>query len=303
MTIPYLYDEDGVMIWNVSANGTNPGAVYTDYSDYPTAWFSGVTCSKTDSTANCYMNTTSDYFWLKISHFSNIQSKIAGLAPATTTTTSPPGYSSATTTTTAPTTTTTTTIPEEETETVDLVAAGETATFEFETTALRIESVAIVANKALADITVTVKESSLPTDASAPIESDIGIMYKYLELTKSEFTNDDITTATIKFKIEKTWITSNSIDEDKVYLYRYANNTWEKLTTTKLSSDANYIYYEAESTGLSVFAIGGEKLPTTTTTLPAGLPFELGTLEIIAIIIVIALIIVFVLYKKRIIVF
>ncbi len=222
-------------------------------------------------------------------------------ATTTTTTTSPSIYLPTTTTTAAP-TTTTTTIPAEETTTVDIVAAGETAEFEFETAELRIESVAIVANKALANIAVTVKESSLPSEASAPIASDVGAVYKYLELEKSEFTDDDITTATIKFKVEKTWIISNDIDEDKVYLYRYSDAAWENLTTTKVSSDANYVHYEAESTGLSVFAIGGEKLPsTTTTTLPAGLPFEIGALEIIAIIIVVALIIIFVLYKKGII--
>lgn len=82
VTIPYLYDEDGVMIWDTSVNGTNPGAVYPEYSDYPAAWFTGVTCSKTDSTANCYMNTTSNYFWLKIPHFSSFQSKISGTGPA-----------------------------------------------------------------------------------------------------------------------------------------------------------------------------------------------------------------------------
>jgi len=101
---------------------------------------------------------------------------------------------------------------------------------------------------------------------------------------------------------------ANSIDENKVYLYRYVDGAWEKLTTSKLSSDANYVYYEAESTGLSVFAVGGEKLPeaitTTTTTVERALPLgEIAVWQIIVIVLIIAAVLVFVLYKKGIIVF
>ena len=40
---------------------------------------------------------------------------------------------------------------------------------------------------------------------------------------------------------------------------RYVNNTWNKLPTTKVEEADNYIYYEATSPGLSIFAISGEE--------------------------------------------
>lgn len=236
--------------------------------------------------------------------------------PATTTSTTTTtqraaagGTSGTTTTTTAGETTTTTLPPVEETEIVESVAAGETATFEFEeASTLKIESVAIVAGSALSTIAVTAKESSLPSGAAAPISSDVGVVYKYIELTKTAFTDEDIITATIKFKVDKPWLIANSVDENKVYLYRYADGAWEKLTTSKLSSDANYVYYEAESTGLSVFAVGGEKLPSaiTTTTTPAKVTLPLGEIavwQIIIIALIIVAILILVLYKKGILVF
>jgi hypothetical protein len=68
-----------------------------------------------------------------------------------------------------------------------------------------------------------------------------------------------IASAKIKFKVEKSWVVSNNIDENKVFLQRYVNNAWARLTTTMVSSDSSYYYYEADSPGFSTFVITGEK--------------------------------------------
>ncbi len=71
----------------------------------------------------------------------------------------------------------------------------------------------------------------------------------------------------IKFKIEKSWITTNNIDSDLIVLNRWLNDKWNKLSTVKLTEDDSYVYYEAETPGFSYFMIGEEiPLPTTTTT-------------------------------------
>ena len=44
---------------------------------------------------------------------------------------------------------------------------------------------------------------------------------------------------------------------------RYKNG-WEKLPTQEISEDDNYIYYEAESPGFSIFAITGQEIASTT---------------------------------------
>ena len=217
----------------------------------------------------------------------------------TTTTTTQPGYSAAATTaTTTPTTTTiapttTTQPPVKETKVLTAVAAGETAKFEFANEdKLKIQSVSIVANKALANAAVTIEESSLPSGANAPVAASAGSVYKYLEVAKTAFTDSDITNAIIKFKVENSWLSASSIDKSTVTLYRYAGGAWEKLPTAKVSEDSTYAYYEAESTKLSTFAIAGQKI--------AGVPvggFQLETWHIVLIVVVVLIAIVLVLAK------
>ena len=41
-------------------------------------------------------------------------------------------------------------------------------------------------------------------------------------------------------------------------LYRYFNDRWDKLDTTKTGENETNVYYQAVSPGLSVFAVAGE---------------------------------------------
>jgi hypothetical protein len=90
-------------------------------------------------------------------------------------------------------------------------------------------------------------------------------------------------------------------------------SNWQKLATEKVSSDATYAYYQASSSGLSVFAIVGEIIgaattttgPATTTTSPFGLPEAIGGVPMwaigIVIVVVVVIVVIFVLAKKRVI--
>ena len=51
------------------------------------------------------------------------------------------------------------------------------------------------------------------------------------------------------------------VAEKEVVLYRQADNKWNKLATKVVSSDANNVYYEADTPGFSYFAIGTEAAP------------------------------------------
>jgi len=73
VSLPYLYDNNWNVVWNTSANGTTGiNTNLTDYADYNESWFSGINCSKTDQTANCFVNTTDNIIWA----FSRRQSEI-----------------------------------------------------------------------------------------------------------------------------------------------------------------------------------------------------------------------------------
>jgi PGF-pre-PGF domain-containing protein len=217
-------------------------------------------------------------------------------AVTTTTTTAPAGQGSRATATTLGTgTTTTTTMPVKETKLVAGVAAGGTAKFEFQNAdALKIQSVSIVAGKALSNVAVTIEDAALPSGADVPVAAAAGNVYKYLKLEKTAFTDSDITSAKIKFKVENSWLAANNIDKSKVALYRYADSAWSKLATAKLSEDASYAYYEAETAKLSTFAIAGEKAVAAggAVQAPAGLQLEWWQWALIALLLIAAAVLV-----------
>jgi PGF-pre-PGF domain-containing protein len=100
--------------------------------------------------------------------------------------------------------------------------------------------------------------------ASITIEVS-GNVYHYLEINKTNVKDTDVNNATIQFRVEKSWINVNNIDMNTIALHRFANNIWNKLSTTKVSEDTENVYYESISPGLSVFAISGETVSATTT--------------------------------------
>jgi len=101
-------------------------------------------------------------------------------------------------------------------------------------------------------LTIT-KLDAKPTETPALVN-----VYRYVRVVEENIQDEDISEAKIKFKVNKTWISDNNIDEDTVALQRYTTS-WNKLTTTKLSEDTEFVYYEAETLGFSYFAITGEE--------------------------------------------
>jgi len=218
---------------------------------------------------------------------------------ATTTTIGGGGGGAAATTTTVIGTTTTTLPPVVESETVQSIPNGTTGNFSFEK--VPVTEVLIDVNKTVSNAQVTITQSSTsPADItiSAP-----GYTYAYLTVTKTNVADAAVSKVKIRFKVEKSWISANNIDASTISLNRYVSGSWVTLTTAKLSEDATYVYFEAESPGLSVFAVSGQKkavittttttVPSTTTTTPSALPVVptqtwliiIGVLTLIAVVI------------------
>ena len=150
----------------------------------------------------------------------------------------------------------------------------------------------------------------------ATVKEISGEIYQYYEITKTNLQDENIESVKIKFKVLKTWISDNDIDEATVALNRYVNDAWERLSTTKVNEDENFVYYEAETIGLSTFAITGEKkipmeevttttipvtttVPTATTTLPAMVPVAKEKWTWIGLVVVVLILIVLVIILKR----
>jgi PGF-pre-PGF domain-containing protein len=93
-----------------------------------------------------------------------------------------------------------------------------------------------------------------PADVTQNIS---GKVFRYLKITTVNLDDANINgMIKIKFQVTQSWLIANGIDPKNIVLMRFANNTWNDLVTTLLSSDDKYSYYEAESPGLSYFAIG-----------------------------------------------
>lgn len=94
-------------------------------------------------------------------------------------------------------------------------------------------------------ISISILDRSPTTTPSLPVSA-------YLEITAQGST----TYAEIDFKVPRTWLEQNHVGENDVVLLRL-DGGWSELSTQQTDSSETYVYYSAQSPGLSVFAISG----------------------------------------------
>lgn len=94
--------------------------------------------------------------------------------------------------------------------------------------------------------------------------------YRYLVFTTENITDADISSVTIKFSVERSWLQLNNLSESEVVLCRLQGGTWQELQTSKTGENATHIHYSATSPGFSTFAIVAGAAPTPSP--PAALP-------------------------------
>ncbi|MFH0837090.1 MAG: PGF-pre-PGF domain-containing protein, partial [Candidatus Aenigmatarchaeota archaeon] len=120
---------------------------------------------------------------------------------------------------------------------------------------LGLRELSIMVKNKVTSVTITIDKI---TAAAAP-SGVSGTAYKYVEINKSSDINSDIDYVNISFQVEKSWVTSNTINPALIYLNRYTTQ-WDKLETAKTGSDSTYYYYVAKAPGMSYFAISGDAL-------------------------------------------
>jgi len=102
---------------------------------------------------------------------------------------------------------------------------------------------------------VMISVEKLPDKPASVTQEIKGKVYKYLKIDKSNLPDANIGSGTvIKFKVDKQWLSLNGLNEDSIVLMRYTTS-WKALSTKKVSSDGNNVYYSAETPGFSYFAI------------------------------------------------
>lgn len=176
---------------------------------------------------------------------------------------------------------------EETTAQMDDIAAGETGTWENTDETSSVDQISITATNALETPILTIKTTGILPEGVATVPSGYIYMYLVLETDKP---SSDIDSATIKFKITQAWIQTNNIDKSTVKLLRYTDGKWQELATTKISEDATYVYYSAETTGFSAFAITGSQIEEK--------PTEMNWFIVLGGVIVVVVLIIVILFKS-----
>ena len=95
-----------------------------------------------------------------------------------------------------------------------------------------------------------------------------GLVYHYISIEKTNITDSDINVVNMEFAVNKTWLTTNNVASTNVTLFRWFNEKWNDLGATKANESTQEVFYNVNSPGLSVFAIG-TKGPVTQTPPPS----------------------------------
>jgi len=155
------------------------------------------------------------------------------------------------------------------------IPLSKTGTMEIPTTeGMPLTELAILVKNKVTSVSITVK--SLNTKPVT--QSDVsGEVIRYIKIDHKNIVNADVDKMTIKFKVEKTWLEENGFTTSEIVLNRYSNTVWNSLPTTMTSDDNTYVYYSAESPGLSYFAITASKEVPIETPAPTEAPVETST--------------------------
>ena len=139
------------------------------------------------------------------------------------------------------------------------LVAGTPGIAQFTLTNLALRLVTITSTSDSVGVSVKAEqEASLPSGAGT---SPQGTVYGFLTISALNVDNDDIETATIQFRVNKTWLGNNGIDPADIILQRFHDGVWQELNTSVKSSGTDYVTYSASTPGFSVFAITSKPVP------------------------------------------
>ncbi len=138
----------------------------------------------------------------------------------------------------------------------NFIENGELIRFEFiegDTPVVYVEFYSIKNLRKTTAIVEELKGRSFLTKANPP-----GDVYRYLNIWVGDCgfaTSQNIANVVVGFRVSKTWISENAIDNKKICLYRCSDGGWSPLQTIQISEDEEFVYFEAQTFGFSNFAV------------------------------------------------
>lgn len=250
MRIEKLYNESWGAVWETSDGIASIPSDYSAYTREPYVGYmgsTGLSCSKTDQTATCYVDTTAHMIWMQIPHFSGVGPTVVGTAP----TTPPRGGSSGGSTGSNGVTTTEPVSNIEKAERFDKdLPANTPVTYSFSAAEHGISQVVITGKENENAITVRIealKGTSNNAKTGAP-----GTIYKNMNIIVG---TKKIKEAIIKFKVENSWLDKNKPAGSEIRLVKWDGSKWIQRETAEKSKDGAFTHFEAKTDSFSSFAI------------------------------------------------
>ncbi|MBI4895086.1 MAG: PGF-pre-PGF domain-containing protein [Candidatus Aenigmarchaeota archaeon] len=113
------------------------------------------------------------------------------------------------------------------------------------------------------DITLNSDQTGVNLIFSKPSTNPVSVapsgnVYQYISVSHN-IQESKFKSVRFVFNVDKSWLTSNSIDTSKVSLERYETDHWTKYGASMVSQNDTSVSYETTVPGLSNFAVTGEK--------------------------------------------
>lgn len=147
------------------------------------------------------------------------------------------------------------------------VLAGQKAEFTFSEPGCSVMGISFVSGTNAGTVAGKVEVlSGLPKTV---LENPEGVVFQYMNIViGSQFFGESGTFegAVIDFKVPRTWMEENNIDEASIFLNRFHDNAWTPLPTEKTGEDDEFLYFRTETPGFSYYSIIGEKKGAVTIT-------------------------------------
>jgi len=127
-------------------------------------------------------------------------------------------------------------------------------------------------------------------------------VYKYVDVkltsNNTYIGETGVESLTFTFTVDKSWIDENQIDKETVVMLRYHDEEWQSLNTTLIAENDTTIVYEAETPGLSTFAVVGNRVVESSVSVVNEAP-QIPWIIIIGIIASTTTVLIIVLFKAR----
>ncbi len=153
-------------------------------------------------------------------------------------------------------------IAETETQRVSIFK-GDNVSYSFKNTQNPIQNIKFTAKVSAGKVASKIevlRNTSTMVDTPPP-----GKVYQNINIWVGNYgwaSEKNIKDMTISFTVPLDWITSNNIDEGSIALYRYNDDSWQRLPTSETTRNENSITFTSSTPGFSPFAISGETVST-----------------------------------------